>query len=107
MKDMYNEIKPLDAPNDAVIDTAEFESVTFVYNITTAADVAIQEADATDGTFTDVAVTDYLGKPIAVADGTGVKKFGYIGNKRFLKVSAGADVTGFCVLGTPRYAPTK
>lgn len=107
MKDLYNEIKPLDAANAVVIDTAEFESVTFVYNVKTAAVVSIQEASAADGTFTDVAAADYLGKPIAVADGTGVKKFGYRGNKRFLKVSAGADVTGFCILGTPRYAPTK
>ena len=105
MKDMYNELQFVLVADDAVIDRAGYESVTFGVNASVASTFNIQESDISDSGFADVDASDYLGKEVEVTDGTGVHKFGYRGNKRYLKLIVGANITGMCALGNHIVSP--
>ncbi|BAI71476.1 hypothetical protein AZL_020380 [Azospirillum sp. B510] len=132
MRDLHNNLAPLVAlnigaiasnttTNGAIIDTRGFNSLEFV----------IQSGTLTDGTYTPaliegnasdlsdgspVAADDLLGTvaaaTFAATDDNKVKKLGYRGNKRFVRlslVSAGASTGGTigatAILGHPRNAP--
>lgn len=106
MKDLYSDIKIKTVANDDAVDIAGYESLTFAINVTTAGDIKIQESD-NNITFTNVDDKDYLGGKIVTTDGTGDFKFGYRGNKRYVKLVLGGTATAVAILGHPREMPVK
>jgi len=116
MRDIYNNLKVTKVIDpkavgttgvangqlSGVLDTLGYDSNMFVINYGTSASAAdkttaiVYECATTGGTFTSVADADLLGTEVAasrvsgaLASGTTinmVKKLGYIGNKRYLKL---------------------
>jgi hypothetical protein len=101
------------------IDTAGFESVTFIAQLGVVTDgtytPSITECDTSGGTFTAVVDADLIGTEAAAAltATNTVSRIGYIGKKRYVKfsfVSTGtssgvAAASAVAVLGSPRHAP--
>ena len=132
MRDMHNNITVLNAITpqavgtsgigggklSGILDRRGFDTVEFVYQSGASASVAdtitpvVYEAAATNASFTSVADADLLGgeSPITLT-AAGIKKVGYIGNKRYLKLrlygtgTATAIVAAAAVLGKPNRAP--
>lgn len=112
-----------------VLDTAGYSGVEFVASYgtitsTTAVFTAIlTESTATGSGFTSVADSDLLGTEAAFVPAVGtrvsgsnkncVKKLGYVGNKRYLKIQVYSAATATTPIGvdmllhSPRTAPTS
>lgn len=108
-----------------VIDTKGFNSVTFVFQTGTVTDgdytVLIEDADESAFNVTNAAVADtyLLGTEAGASfdadtDDNDVAKIGYIGGKRYVRMSvvstntggdASATIGGVCILGHPLDAP--
>ena len=137
MQDLMNNIHPVVAvaPQvvsdgssilSAAVDTAGYDSVTFVVLLGTLADadatwtVTLHEGDtATQGDHTAVADAEIIGTEalagIAAATDDGLcRKIGYGGNKRYVSVeidngtanTGAAPIAVVAILGHPRRAPT-
>ena len=133
MRDLYNSYKVVPAfgpqarPDGAgiAVDLNGFEGALFVFQSGAMGAVAatytwkLQESDASDSGYTDVAVEDVLGGTTVVfdqgigADANAAKKLGYIGHKRYVRVYATESTAGTptsiigatAILGRPRHAP--
>lgn len=131
-KDSYSKLKPVVALNPQliatntttvgnVVDTAGFESVTFLplTGVLTDGDytLALTECATTDGTFTAVADADLIGLEAnasftADTDDSKIGKIGYIGSERYVKATVvSANTTTGCtysviaILGDAFVAP--
>lgn len=104
----------------AAIDRKGYGSAEFVYQSGTSASAAdtitpvVYEGDTTDGSFTSVASGNLLGAETALTlSAAGIKRVGYKGNKRYLKLrlygtgTATAIVAANAVLSTPEAAPVS
>lgn len=132
MKDMHNNISIVNVITpqavgttgigggkiSGIIDRQGFNSVEFAYQSGASASVAdtivpvVYEAAATGDSFTSVANADLLGTESAITlTAAGVKRVGYAGSKRYLKLrlygvgTATAIVAATAVLGNPDIAP--
>lgn len=103
--DLVNNIKVVNAVNSAAltgdssesaaIDTAGFESVTVIAQMSAftsgAGKISISECDTSDGSFTAVAESDLINAPESMAAAGAVSKVGYRGHKQFIKVKIAKD----------------
>lgn len=102
----------------SIIDRQGYGSIEFIYQSGTSASAAdtitpvVYEAAATGDSFTSVADADLLGSEAAITlSAAAVKRVGYRGNKRYLKLrlygtgTATAVVAASAVLGQPAIAP--
>lgn len=103
--DLVNNIKVVNAVNSAAltddsfesaaIDTAGFESVTVIAQMSDftsgAGKISISECDTSDGSFTAVAESDLINAPESMAAAGAVSKVGYRGHKQFIKVKIAKD----------------
>lgn len=101
------------------IDTQGFESVTFITQVGVVTDgtytPAITECDTSGGTFTAVSDTFLIGTEAdaALTASNTVSRIGYVGKKRYVKLSLVSSATksgvaaasAIAVLGSPRHAP--
>lgn len=121
--DLVNNIKVVNAVNSAVladdsdessaIDTAGFESVTVVAQMSAftsgAGKISISECDTSNGSFTAVAESDLINAPENMAAVGAVSKVGYRGHKQFIKVkivkdsAISATVGAVVILGNARH----
>lgn len=121
--DLVNNIKVVNAVNSvaltddssesAAIDTAGFESVTVIAQMSAftsgAGKISISECDTSDGSFTAVAESDLINVPESMAVDGAVSKVGYRGHKQFIKVKIAKDsaisatVGAVVILGNPRH----
>ncbi|HDK7180757.1 TPA: hypothetical protein PTW06_003677 [Clostridium botulinum] len=105
-KDLFNSIKVVEAKTDTSIDTAGFSSLVFAVIATGAATAKLYEGDTTES-LTEVKEDDYLGNVIN-ADGAGVYKVGYRGNKRYIAIKlTGTGTTAIGILGHANLDPVK
>jgi hypothetical protein len=130
-RDLHNQIKALSAIDPAAIrtgnavttgttiDTQGFESVEFLVQSGAVTDgtwaVTVEDGDASnmsDAATVDAAYLVGAAPSIAAADDSIVKKIGYRGSKRYVRIKAtqtGATTGGFlsavAVLGHPRNLP--
>lgn len=87
------------------IDTKGFESLTFLYEVGARTDgtftVLIQDSDD-DSTFADVVDNFLIGTESAINTANTIKKIGYVGKKRYVKLSiiASAVTSGATVGAT-------
>ena len=87
------------------IDTKGFESLTFLYEVGARTDgtftVLIQDSDD-DSTFADVVDDFLIGTESAINTANTIKKIGYVGKKRYVKLSfvASAVTSGATVSAT-------
>lgn len=134
-RDMMNRIKPVPAiapqvaTNDtalvsAIIDTAGYESLTFLIQTGTLADAnatfAVTMEHGDDATLADTAVpaaTDLIGTTTLAGfqydDDGETRKIGYIGTKRYVRMtitptgnSGNAPISAMALLGHAKAAPT-
>ena len=121
--DLVNNIKVVNAVNSvaltgdssesAAIDTAGFESVTVIAQMSAftsgAGKISISECDTSDGSFTAVAESDLINVPEKMAAAGAVSKVGYRGHKQFIKVKIAKDsaisatVGAVVILGNPHH----
>lgn len=121
--DLVNNIKVVNAVNSeavtgdssesAAIDTAGFESVTVIAQMSAftsgAGKISISECDTSDGSFTAVADEDLINAPESMAVAGAVSKVGYRGHKQFIKVKIAKDsaisatVGAVVILGNARH----
>ena len=117
--DLVNNIKVVNAVNSAAltddssesaaIDTAGFESVTVIAQMSGAGKISISECDTSDGSFTAVAESDLINAPESMAAAGAVSKVGYRGHKQFIKVKIAKDsaisatVGAVVILGNARH----
>lgn len=121
--DLVNNIKVVNAVNSAVltddsdesaaIDTAGFESVTVIAQMSAftsgAGKISISECDTSNGSFTAVAESDLINAPESMATDGAVSKVGYRGHKQFIKVKIAKDsaisatVGAVVILGNARH----
>jgi len=100
------------------IDTASFESLTFIFSSATITDgsyqLVMQEADASDQSDAAAVASDLvLGAfSYAATDDNVAKRSGYIGKKRYVRagltstgVTSGGTFSAVSVLGTPNHSP--
>lgn len=137
MKDLHNHIKPVPAISpaaartdntaieSAIIDRKGFESLEFLINIGTNTDTnatfAVLVEDGDDSGLSDnaaVADAELLGTEalagFTVADDVECRKIGYVGNKRYVRLtitpaandSGNIFVDAIAVLGHPHQGPT-
>lgn len=122
MKDIHNNLKITQVAVNAVasadvvssaIDTQGFDALEVVFDVGNSGDtlsgtlywtLKLTECDTSNGTFTDVAAADLLNGVATVvidapAEDSAAFKFGYRGNKRFVK--GVATKTGTHTNGTP------
>ncbi|MBC3889508.1 hypothetical protein GH810_14435 [Acetobacterium paludosum] len=134
MKDMYNNIKQQNAfnsqaittnttVNGEIIDTAGFNSLTFIVKAGTITDgdyaVSLMEGD--NAALTDAALVadaDLLGLEAGASftadtDDNKTTRIGYRGNKRYVRLSitttnvtTGGAISAVAILGNPQFAPT-
>lgn len=87
------------------IDTKGFESLTFLYEVGARTDgtftVLIQDSND-DSTFADVVDDFLIGTESAISTANTIKKIGYVGKKRYVKLSfvASAVTSGATVSAT-------
>lgn len=132
-RDLHNNVEPKvalniaaistnAATNGAIIDTSGFESVEFIVQSATITDgtytPSLTEGDASDLTGGNaVATADLIGTvagaTFAATDDNVVKRIGYKGNKRYVRltltsagVTTGGTLGAIAVLGHPHSAPT-
>lgn len=121
--DLVNNIKVVNAVNSdaltddssesAAIDTAGFESVTVIAQMSAftsgAGKISISECDTSNGSFTAVAESDLINVPESMTAAGAVSKVGYRGHKQFIKVKIAKDsaisatVGAVVILGNPRH----
>lgn len=121
--DLVNNIKVVNAVNSAdltddssvsaAIDTAGFESVTVIAQMSAftsgAGKISISECDTSAGSFTAVAESDLINAPESMAAAGAVSKVGYRGHKQFIKVKIAKDsaisatVGAVVILGNARH----
>lgn len=127
--DLVNNIKVVNAVNSAAltddssesaaiesaaIDTAGFESVTVIaqMSVSGAGKISISECDTSNGSFTAVAESDLINAPESMAAAGAVSKVGYRGHKQFIKVkivkdsaisAISATVGAMVILGNARH----
>lgn len=121
--DLVNNIKVVNAVNSAAltddssesaaVDTAGFESVTVIAQMSAftsgAGKISISECDTSDGSFTAVAESDLINVPEKMAAAGAVSKVGYRGHKQFIKVKIAKDsaisatVGAVVILGHPHH----
>lgn len=121
--DLVNNIKVVNAVNSAAltddssesaaIDTAGFESVTVIAQMSAftsgAGKISISECDTSDGSFTAVAERDLINAPESMAAAGAVSKVGYRGHQQFIKVKIAKDsaisatVGAVVILGNARH----
>jgi hypothetical protein len=121
--DLVNNIKVVNAVNSAAltddssesaaIDTAGFESVTVIAQMSSftsgAGKISISECDTSDGSFTAVADRDLINASESMAAAGAVSKVGYRGHKQFIKVKIAKDsaisatVGAVVILGNARH----
>lgn len=121
--DLVNNIKVVNAVNSAAltgdssesaaIDTAGFESVTVIAQMSAftsgAGKISISECDTSNGSFTAVAESDLINAPENMAVAGAVSKVGYRGHKQFIKVkivkdsAISATVGAVVILGNARH----
>lgn len=121
--DLVNNIKVVNAVNSATltddsdesaaIDTAGFESVTVIAQMSAftsgAGKISISECDTSNGSFTAVAESDLINAPKSMAADGAVSKVGYRGHKQFIKVKIAKDsaisatVGAVVILGNARH----
>ena len=121
--DLVNNIKVVNAVNSAAltadsdesaaIDTAGFESVTVIAQMSAftsgAGKISISECDTSNGSFTAVAESDLINAPENMAAVGAVSKVGYRGHKQFIKVkivkdsAISATVGAVVILGHPHH----
>jgi len=136
MRDLHNNLQPLQliSPTAATVDNTAwvsqivdrqgFESLELVLNIGSLADadatftVLVEHGDQSNlSDAAAVADADLLGTEalagFTFADDNAVRKIGYVGSKRYLRVTvtpmnnaAAAYVSGVALLGRPHVAPT-
>lgn len=101
------------------IDTAGYESITFIPSVGTVTDgtytPSITECDTSGGTFTAVADADLIGteSDAALSASNTSARIGYVGKKRYVKfsvvsastTSGTTGATCMAVLGSPKHAP--
>lgn len=127
-RDLFNNVKSVSSIRPAAahtatingqeVDTQGFESCMIEVQtgvITDGVfDITLEETDTSGSGYTAVAAADRLGSlPSIIATSDNVAfKFGYIGNKRYLRVvatestaSTGAFFTANVLLSNPRHAP--
>jgi len=134
MRDMYNNIKQLNALDiqaistntttaGEIIDTQGFDSLTFIFQTGTITDgdytVLIEEGNESD--LSDAAAVsdgDLLGTEAGASftadtDDNKTSRIGYRGNKRYVRLNvvsanttSGATVGAIAILGHPRVVPT-
>jgi hypothetical protein len=132
-RDLYNNIKTVNVITpaavgttgiaggklSAAIDRKGYDAINLIYQAGASASVAdtitpiVYESDTTNGSFTSVANADLQGTEavITLATTANVKKVGYKGNKRYIKLrlygtgTATAVVAASAQLGTPEDAP--
>lgn len=102
-----------DSSESAAIDTAGFESVTVIAQMSAftsgAGKIYISECDTSDGSFTAVAESDLINAPESMAAASVVSKVGYRGHKQFIKVKIAKDsaisatVGAVVILGNARH----
>lgn len=111
--DLVNNIKVVNAVNSAsltgdsnesaAIDTAGFESVTVIAQMSVfnsgAGKISIFECDTSNGSFTAVAESDLINAPESMAATGAVSKVGYRGHKQFIKVKIVKDSTISATVG--------
>lgn len=105
--------------NGEIIDTQDFNALTFVMMVGTRTDgtytLKVQEGDESDlSDAADADASDLVGtlSDTAVSASNGLSKVGYVGNKRYVRasvvstsVTTGATVGVVAVLGRPAIAP--
>lgn len=121
--DLVNNIKVVNAVNSvaltddssesAAIDTAGFESVTVIAQMSAftsgAGKISISECDTSNGSFTAVAEIDLINAPESMAAAGAVSKVGYRGHQQFIKVKIAKDsaisatVGAVVILGNARH----
>lgn len=121
--DLVNNIKVVNAVNSTIlasdsdesvaIDTAGFESVTVIAQMSAfdsgAGKISISECDTSNGSFTAVAESDLINAPERMAAPGAVSKVGYRGHKQFIKVKIvkdseiSATVGAVVILGNARH----
>lgn len=95
-----------------IIDSAKFESLTFVAHVfafTGDITLSVEHADDNAGTFVDVEDGDIIYPESLQFTGTGIKQFGYIGKKEFVRVnfsSGDGSVAIYATKGHPKRVPT-
>lgn len=101
------------------IDTLGFESLTFLMRASTYTDGTytplIQESDTSGSGYAAVADNDLIGTEAdAALSAAGVSRIGYVGTKRYVKLSfvsastsTGATLDAVAVLGSPKTAPVS
>lgn len=101
------------------IDTLGFESLTFLMRASTYTDGTytplIQESDTSGSYSGSVADNDLIGTEAdAALSAAGVSRIGYVGTKRYVKLSfvsastsTGATLDAVAVLGSPKTAPVS
>lgn len=102
-----------DSSESAEIDTAGFESVTVIAQMSAftsgAGKISISECDTSGGSFTAVAESDLINAPESMAAAGAVSKVGYRGHKQFIKVKIAKDseisatVGAVVILGNARH----
>lgn len=126
MKDLYNNIAVSNAlsataissnttTNGASVDLQGYESAAIVYrsNAYTDGTYTPNLQESTDGsTWTDVAAADILGTEAAISAANTVKKIGYNGHKRYIRlqvvstsVTSGANISATAIRGHARSNP--
>ena len=92
-----------DSDESAAIDTAGFESVTVIAQMSAftsgAGKISISECDTSNGSFTAVAESDLINAPESMAADGAVSKVGYRGHKQFIKVKIAKDSTISATVG--------
>lgn len=136
LRDLYSNYKPMPAfgpvarPAGAgiAVDLGVHEAALFVFQSGAMGAVAatytwkLTECDTSGGSYTDVAAADMIGGVASVVfdqavggDANAVKKLGYVGKKRFLKVFCTESTAGTptsivgatAILGHPRHMPVS
>ena len=98
-----------------IIDTAGYESLEFIMQagVVTAGDVTLIMQDGDDSGLSDVATvaSDFVLGSLVTLDATGITRVGYVGKKRYVRVSAVSDTSAnltvgvVAVLSNPHSAP--
>lgn len=98
-----------------IIDTAGYESLEFIMQagVVTAGDVTLIMQDGDDSGLSDVATvaSDFRLGSLVTLDATGITRVGYVGKKRYVRVSAvsatSANLTvgASAILSNPHSAP--
>lgn len=100
------------ATDGITIDSTTFQSLTFVahvFDFTADVTLKVQHADVQAGPFVDTSDEDIIYPDNLKFDALGIKQFGYIGKKEFVRVnfvSGNAELGIYATKGHPKRVPT-